>query len=50
MYVKFELEVRDYGCGISKEQLNSLFMNFRTLDEHKMQNPNGKGLGLSICK
>ena len=25
-------------------------MNFRTLDEHKQQNPNGKGLGLSICK
>ena len=34
-YVKFELEVRDFGCGISKDQLDSLFMTFNTLNEHR---------------
>jgi len=36
--------------GIPKEKLDSLFVNFTKINEHKDKNPNGVGLGLSICK
>ena len=49
-YIKFELVVRDFGCGIQPQNLLSLFSNFSSLEEHKDQNPQGRGLGLSICK
>ena len=38
-YIKYELEVRDYGCGISQEKLKNLFINFGNLDEHRDKNP-----------
>ena len=49
-YVKFLLQVQDFGCGISSDKLDSLFINFGTLAEHQKNNPSGRGLGLSICK
>lgn len=49
-YVKFELGIQDFGCGISPEQLDKLFINFNNLEEHRKNNPSGRGLGLSICK
>ena len=49
-YVKFELSIQDFGCGISAEKLKSLFINFNNLEEHRKTNPSGRGLGLSICK
>lgn len=49
-YIKFELGIRDYGCGISEEKLKGLFINFNNLQEHRKNNPTGRGLGLSICK
>ena len=36
--------------GISKENLDKLFLNFGKLDEHSKKNAQGTGLGLSICK
>jgi K+-sensing histidine kinase KdpD len=49
-YIKFELGIQDFGCGITPEKLNTLFINFNNLEEHSKKNPNGRGLGLSICK
>jgi two-component system, sensor histidine kinase len=49
-YIKFKLSIQDFGCGISKEQLNELFINFNNLEEHRKTNSSGRGLGLSICK
>lgn len=46
----FEIRIIDSGCGISKENLAKLFMNFSRLDEHQGLNHRGTGLGLSICK
>ena len=49
-YMKFELGIQDFGCGISEEKLGGLFINFNNLEEHRKTNPSGRGLGLSICK
>jgi signal transduction histidine kinase len=45
-----EIHIKDTGCGISRENLGKLFMNFSRLDEHSKFNHRGTGLGLSICK
>jgi len=44
------LEIRDQGCGIPNDRLDKLFINFSKLEENKEMNPQGRGLGLSICK
>jgi signal transduction histidine kinase len=44
------LQVQDFGCGIPADKLDSIFVNFGNLEEHKSINPSGRGLGLSICK
>ena len=49
-YVTFKLTIRDYGYGMSKEQLKKLFINFSKIEENAHANRNGVGLGLSICK
>jgi signal transduction histidine kinase len=42
--------VKEFGCGIPADKLDSLFINFGSLEEHRKVNPQGRGLGLSICK
>ena len=42
--------VIDNGPGISKEDQLKLFKPFGTLEANADLNPNGIGLGLSICK
>jgi signal transduction histidine kinase len=37
-YIKIKLEIKDTGCGIKKENLNKLFMDFAKLDEHSKMN------------
>ena len=49
-YIKIKLDITDTGCGIAKENLGKLFMDFGKLDEHSKINAQGTGLGLSICK
>lgn len=49
-YMRFQLGIRDFGCGISSDKLGGLFINFNNLEEHRKTNPTGRGLGLSICK
>ena len=49
-FIKYELEVRDFGCGIPEDKMKHLFIDFSTLDENREKNPSGRGLGLSICK
>lgn len=44
------MEIRDQGCGIPNDRLDKLFINFGKLEENKEMNPQGRGLGLSICK
>ena len=44
------MDISDTGCGIKKENLDKLFMDFGKLDEHSKINAQGTGLGLSICK
>ena len=49
-YIKFELGIQDFGCGIPPDKLDDLFINFNNLEQHRKKNPSGRGLGLSICK
>ncbi len=49
-YIKFELAIEDFGCGIAPDKIGGLFINFNNLGEHRKTNPSGRGLGLSICK
>lgn len=44
------ISVRDSGCGMSKEDQLKLFRDFTTLKSNSHLNPNGVGLGLSICR
>ena len=45
-----QISVYDNGPGISREEIKKLFKPFSKLETHKEHNPNGYGLGLSICK
>jgi len=47
---KLQISVRDSGCGISAEDQIKLFTPFTMLSANKNMNPNGTGMGLSICK
>ena len=49
-FINFEIRITDSGCGISKENLGKLFLNFSRLEDHQKANERGTGLGLSICK
>ena len=49
-YMEFMLSIQDFGVGIPQDKLNSIFINFGNLEEHRKSNPSGRGLGLSICK
>ena len=42
--------MKDSGCGISLEDQAKLFTPFTMLSANKNMNPNGTGMGLSICK
>jgi K+-sensing histidine kinase KdpD len=46
----YSIEVQDYGAGIPQDQLDKLFSDFGTLEVHRKQNPEGRGLGLAISK
>jgi len=45
-----KIEVADQGCGIIEEDQRKLFAPFTMLSASKRLNPNGAGMGLSICK
>lgn len=44
------MRIKDSGMGISKENINKLFLNFGKLEDPSGCNKTGTGLGLSICK
>jgi len=44
------VEVVDSGIGITEEDQKKLFKQFSKLSAGSSYNPNGVGLGLSICK
>ena len=45
-----EVEVRDTGIGISKDNMGKLFKAFGQIDTRKNRNVEGTGLGLAISK
>ena len=49
-YIRFQILIQDFGCGIPQDKIDSLFVNFNKLSDPHKKNPNGRGLGLSICK
>ena len=44
------MRIKDSGMGISRENINKLFLNFGKLADSSGCNKTGTGLGLSICK
>jgi len=50
LFIAFDLIVQDFGCGMSRENLSKLFIDFNKIEEIAILNRNGVGLGLSICK
>lgn len=42
--------VRDQGVGVSKDDQSRLFKVFSQIKPDELQNGEGSGLGLSICK
>lgn len=53
--VKFDehnvyISVEDTGCGIAKEDLNSIFESFKQVGDVLKDKPKGSGLGLTISK
>ncbi len=45
-----EIQVKDTGCGIKREDFHKLFLLFGFLDNTKELNAKGIGLGLHISK
>ena len=45
-----EISVKDYGIGIEKEHLNSIFNRFQQVDKTLSRNAEGSGIGLSLVK
>ena len=44
------ISVVDNGCGLTKEEQNSLFLPFKMIKRNQNLNINGSGLGLTIVK
>lgn len=49
-YAVLRFEVIDYGIGIKKENIDSLFQAFSQIDQSTTRQFSGSGLGLSISK
>ena len=47
---KLFISVKDSGTGIPEKEISALFTDYSTLKFNAHLNPNGVGLGLSICK
>jgi two-component system sensor histidine kinase/response regulator len=47
---KLFISVKDSGTGIPEKEVSRLFTDYSTLKFNAHLNPNGVGLGLSICK
>lgn len=44
------VEVKDTGTGIEEDKIKNLFKPFNTYSQKAVENKEGIGLGLSICR
>lgn len=44
------LQVRDFGCGIPKEELENILEPFYRVDKVRSRKSGGAGLGLALCR
>ena len=42
--------IRDTGVGMAQEQIDKLFQLYANIEHANIYNPQGMGLGLSLCK
>jgi len=51
-FANIEIQVTDQGIGMTEKHLQGVFKPFHQVntEESRRFNPNGNGLGLSICK
>ncbi len=47
---KFITEIKDYGCGIDKKEIEHLFKPFYQIEESRTDRQNGFGIGLSLVR
>lgn len=45
-----QIKIRDNGCGIEADKLESIFDRFYRVDKDRSRKTGGSGLGLSICR
>ena len=50
VHEQLQVHVQDTGKGIAKEELNKLFTFFGKLERTEDSNPDGLGMGLTICQ
>jgi len=49
-YKESMISVKDFGCGIDKEQMENIFKRFYRVDKSRSRETGGSGLGLSIVQ
>jgi signal transduction histidine kinase len=46
----YQVQVKDHGCGIPKEELHKIVEAFYMIDKSRARREGGAGLGMAICE